>query len=77
MHLELGCRAVHITFPPDFGAQRLEDNGFGIVVCLAIDAQFVEHLGALAHITLAVKVIFGAFLESDIFQVKHEIIEMG
>jgi hypothetical protein len=41
-----------------------------------VDAQFVEHLGTLAHIALAIEVIFGAFLKGDILQIKHEIIEM-
>ena len=58
MHLELGRGAMDIALPSNFGAHGLDDNGLGI-----FDTEFVEHLGALAHITLAVAVIFGAFLE--------------
>ena len=65
---------MDIALPSNFGAHGLDDNGLGI-----FDTEFVEHLGALAHITLAVAVIFRAFLEGDVIRVsgRNEIIEVG
>ena len=72
MHLKLGCRAVHVTFPSNLGAQRLDNNQITV-----FNSEFVEHLGALAHIALAITVEFGAFLKRDVFQIKHKIVQMG
>ena len=52
---------MDIALPSNFGAHGLDDNRLGI-----FDTEFVEHLGALAHISLAIAVEFGAFFESDI-----------
>jgi len=63
---------MDIALPSNFGAHGLDDNGLSI-----FDTEFVEHLGALAHIPLRIEVIFGAFLEGDVFQIKHKVIEVG